>query len=232
LIRSQRLGAASELAGSVAHAISNPLTALFGHIQLMIEISPRRDPGLERLLQLAQRIRSLLSSTLLLFRSDSLNLETEARAKILEDVRAQVAVSPRAGGVNIEIKVEAGLSEIRADGELLRAALVSLVENAIEVTEPGGTVWMEVTSLLDARALEFRVGDAGPGVPERLRKKVLEPFFTTKAMRTGLGLAIAHGVVQGHGGRLSLHGRPGGGTLAIVELPLDASASDLSARAS
>ena len=78
----------------------------------------------------------------------------------------------------------------------------------------------------------IRVLDAGPGIAPDLREKVLEPFFTTKPRGTGLGLAIARGVVAGHRGRLTLLPRPGGGTIASVELPLATDSDGVSARAS
>jgi signal transduction histidine kinase len=82
------------------------------------------------------------------------------------------------------------------------------------------------------RVIEFRIADTGPGVSPALLVKVFEPFFTTKSGGTGLGLAIAQGVVAGHDGRLRLLPRPGGGTIAVVELPLAADPDGVSARVS
>ena len=232
LIRAERLGAAQELAGSVAHSINNPLGALIGQIELMLESSGTRNPRGEYMLQLARRIRDVVTRTLQLSRQVALDLTREDPGRLLEDVCAELGPLGDRAGVDLQLKIEPGLPPLDSDGALLRAALGSLVENAIEVSPEGGTVWLEMESLPSMEVIVIRVLDAGPGIAPDLREKVLEPFFTTKPRGTGLGLAIARGVVAGHRGRLTLLPRPGGGTIASVELPLATDSDGVSARAS
>ena len=231
LIQSERLGATQELAGSVAHAINNPLAALIGRVQMMLEASTPPDPELEQVHQVAQRIRDVVTRTLQLFRQGELDLSSEDPLRVLEDVRA--SLEPLAADkVRLEIKGKAGLPSIEIDAALFRAALGSLAENAVEATRPGGTVWLELDSVPSMNVIEFRIVDSGTGIPPALRDKAFEPFFTTKSGGTGLGLSIAQGVIAGHRGRLTLRSRPGGGTIASVELPLATDADGVSARAS
>ena len=232
LIRAERLGAAQELAGSVAHAINNPLGALIGRIELMLETADTPDPRVEHMLQISRRIKDVVTRTLQLFRQVELDLTRADPGRMLEDVCAELRPLVNRSGVDLQVKIEPGLPPLDADGALLRAALESLVENAIEVSPQGGTVWLELGSVPSMQVIEFRIIDTGPGIAPELREKVLEPFFTTKPGGTGLGLAIARGVIAGHRGRLTLLPRPGGGTIASVELPLSTDADGVSARAS
>lgn len=220
LIQAERLGAAQELAGSVAHAINNPLTALIGQIQMMVESHDPPDPRMQRLDQVARRIRDVVTRTLQLFRQGELDLRREDPKRLLDDVAALLRPLADEARVQVETKCEPGLPGLEVDGPLLRAALVSLGENAIEASPVGGIVELELVAVPSLKVVEFRIRDSGPGMGAKLREKALEPFFTTKPGGTGLGLAIAHGVVAGHHGRLRLLRRPGGGTLATVELPL------------
>lgn len=232
LIQAERLGAAQDLAGSVAHAINNPLTALIGQVQMMLEGSDPPAPGLQRVHQVALRIRDVVTRTLQLFRQGELDLSREDPKQILSDVAASLRPLAEHAGVYIEQKCEAGIPTLEVDGALLRAALGSLAENAVQASYRGTTVELELALVPSMRVIEFRIADTGPGVSPALLVKVFEPFFTTKSGGTGLGLAIAQGVVAGHDGRLRLLPRPGGGTIAAVELPLAADPDGVSARVS
>jgi signal transduction histidine kinase len=102
------------------------------------------------------------------------------------------------------------------------AALVSIGENAIEAMRRGGQLYIESEMLSDAEVVAFRISDTGPGIPRELRERIFEPFFTTRPSGTGLGLAIAQRAVRGHGGRIQIDDRPGGGAVISVEVPLHA----------
>ena len=99
-------------------------------------------------------------------------------------------------------------------------AIINLILNAIEATEPGGRV--EVCTRLDSSGdkIEILVSDTGKGIPDEHLGKIFEPFFTTKEFGTGLGMAITHGFVEQHGGSIDLKSKVREGTTFIVTLPL------------
>ena len=109
--------------------------------------------------------------------------------------------------------------EVHVDRIKLRQAIRNLVANAIEAQPEGGRVRVSV----EARQDEFlvHVHDAGPGVPADLARRVAEPFFTTRAEGTGLGLALVHSIVRLHGGALELSPSPSlcGGAHFVLRLP-------------
>jgi two-component system sensor histidine kinase KdpD len=101
--------------------------------------------------------------------------------------------------------------------------VTNLLENAARFSPPGSEIKVTVASFQGG--VEVRVADQGPGIPEDERQEVFEPFVRRDAGGgrggTGLGLAISRAIVQAHGGRISIEGAPGGGTVVVFRLPVD-----------
>jgi signal transduction histidine kinase len=133
-------------------------------------------------------------------------------------------------GAHVRIDVEGADGTIAADAELLRAALLNLLLNAAQAVGEHGTIQVRTSVTQDSAIVEIR--DNGPGIPEALREKVLEPFFTTKSRGGGLGLPIARRSAELHGGSLGLACPDGGGTVATLTLPLPAARPVVSTRTS
>jgi two-component system, NtrC family, sensor histidine kinase HydH len=101
----------------------------------------------------------------------------------------------------------------------VRQALRNLVANALQAQPEGGVVAVSIA--LDAGDVVLRVQDAGPGIPNHLRARIAEPFFTTRAEGTGLGLALVHSIAELHGGRLEISSAaaPLGGADVAFRIP-------------
>ncbi|MGE5506598.1 MAG: sensor histidine kinase, partial [Actinomycetota bacterium] len=114
------------------------------------------------------------------------------------------------------------LPKILGDRTRLIQVFQNLLSNAIEAMSPGGRLTVEAaTCMHDSRpSVEVRIVDTGPGIPDDARAQVFEPFFTTRAKGTGLGLTIVSRLVQAHGGAIFLDPAPTGGTAARVIFPL------------
>ena len=107
-----------------------------------------------------------------------------------------------------------------ADRIKLRQAIRNLVANAVDAQPGGGRI--EVVLAQEGDDVAIRVSDAGPGIPAEVARRALEPFFTTRADGTGLGLALVHTIAQLHGGRCDIERRPSplGGATVILRFPL------------
>ena len=219
LLRAERLSITEAMAGSVAHSVNNPLAALLGTVEMALAQMVDPYVAFERIHHLARRIEGVVEGTLRLFRGGRMNLEPQSCRALFERVIREIEPRAQRNGIRIEHKVAPELPLLAADGAMLSAALTCIAENALQVTPDGGEILLEAEALRNDRIVRFRVSDAGPGIPEALRARVVEPFFTTKGGGTGLGLAIANGVVQGHKGSLRFDSRPGGGTIVTIELP-------------
>lgn len=219
-VEAQRLSAKEDLAAAVAHSINNPLAALIGMATMLVESSPTPDPMAQRIVHLAGRIRKVVDGTLRLFRRGALELTPERPADMIREVAALLRETAAARGITVETDFDEGLPTVIVDRSMIHSALVCLAENAIDAMRDGGMLRFEAELMLEPQVLELRVVDTGPGIPEELRQKVLEPFFTTKGGGTGLGLSIASGIVQGHRGRMRIESPPAGGTCVVIELPV------------
>ncbi len=218
LVAAERLSAAEEMAGAVAHAVNNPLTALLGTVEMAQQAMLDPQTALERIRLLAKRIEDVIQGTLRMYRRGEVDLQPEAPELLIERVKSEIGPRALKSQVELICSIEAGLPSVLADRTLLGSALTCIAENALQASQDGGRVWLEAEQIHDGRVVRIRISDEGPGIPTHLRAKVLEPFYTTKSGGTGLGLSIASGVVHGHGGTLRIEDRPPQGTSISVEL--------------
>jgi signal transduction histidine kinase len=219
LMEAQRLATAGEMAGEIAHAIFNPLTVLIGTVQMRIEASRQVDPDDETILRLAQRVATIVERMLLMSRRGRMQPEDVPPACLVADLREEMAERCRSNGVEIIEWLEPDLPDARVDRALLTMALVQIADNAVDAMASGGKLSLSVERVPGADALRFRIQDTGSGIPPDLTTRVLEPFFSTKAHGTGLGLTIARGVIQGHEGNIRFKSQKQVGTEVIVEIP-------------
>jgi len=219
MLQSERLRTTEELAASVVDAISNPLLALLGTAEMALEDTLAPKVALQRILRLGDRIESVLDSTLRLIRSGGLELELHSVSALCE--RLHTEIRPRARTAEVELAWDVGrdLPPLAADASLLVAALSSIVDNALHVTPRGGRIDLTASAVRRGSIVRFAIEDTGPGIPELVRNRILEPFFSTRARGNGLGLSIAQGIIHGHKGTLRFAPRAPQGTTVTVELP-------------
>jgi PAS domain S-box-containing protein len=230
LIEAERLGTAGAMAGGIAHAIYNPLTVLIGTVQMRMEASRRVDPHDEMILRLAQRVVAIVEGMLTLSRRGCMHLEDVTPARLVADLREELAERCRSQGVEIVEWLDSELPEILVDRALMTAALARIAENAVEAMNSGGKLSLAVERVPGADVVGFRIRDSGPGIRPDLQSQIFQPFFTTKPSGTGLGLAIARGIIHGHEGSLRLTSEEGAGTEVIVEIPRRGLRGSLSGR--
>lgn len=234
LAHSERLRSLGELASGVAHDFNNLLTSILGHTQLLLSEYPKTEMAEE--LQIIERaaldgaatVRRLQS-----FAQTSRSLPAEA-VELSEIIDESLAITrPRwrdalqSWGFQITIvrEIEA-LPAFAGDGPGLRELVTNLVLNAVDAMPQGGTLHLrarpvasEHSPLRQPSAL-LEVSDSGVGMSPEVRDRIFDPFFTTKGPRgTGMGLAMAYGIVQRHQGQISVQSEPGRGSTFTVFLP-------------
>jgi signal transduction histidine kinase len=230
LVQGETLRALGELAGGAAHHLNNLLTIVVGRIQLM-----RRHVTEERLarnLEIVERaakdgaevVRRLQQFAGMRRTAEPRTVDLNHIVKdVLEMTRGRWQDAARAHGT--EITVESHLTplpQMPGDAAALREMLTNIVFNAVDAMPRGGHLTMN-TNVSGTTAV-VTVADTGLGMPEDVRLRAHEPFFTTKGVRaTGLGLSVAFGIVRRHGGELNIQSEVGHGTSVRVVLPLPAS---------
>jgi signal transduction histidine kinase len=218
----RRLAALGEMAAGVAHEVRNPL----GAIQLYSGLLRTQcsGAGLEPALDLIEKIdagiqaiEAVVQDTLALAPRDR-GLSRCRLQTIVERARDATLKTLTVCGVHLETQSTDTDLCVRADADGLQRVVVNLIVNAAEASPQGRTVRVTVGAVAGGEA-ELRVRDEGCGLPEEILHRIFDPFFTTKQQGTGLGLTIAHRLVEAYGGRLRAANRPEGGAEFVITLP-------------
>lgn len=221
LIRKERLATMGELAGSVAHGVRNPLSGIRASAQMARQQTD--DPAVKETLtsiisesdRLEQRVRALLDFS----RPFQPTIAAVDVASILESVRRSIEPHAQRLGVEIEISVEPDSASAACDGNFLEEALLELAGNALRIMgEAGGH--LRFSSGESDDQIWIRVEDDGAGIPENVRSRVFDLFFTTRPDGTGMGLAVVKRIIDALGGTISVRSELGRGTTFEISLPL------------
>ncbi len=225
LRKTEKLAAIGQLAAGVAHELGAPLSVIDGKAQRLLRAlddpgqASGHDPAAlqERLggllREIRHEVRRLEQTVRQLLEFGRCNLGRRRRVPadhLAQSAAASVSEESLLAGVSVEVFGPVPAPQLVSDPLRVEQALVNLLRNAIQAT-PGGRV--RLTWLISEDEVGFAVEDDGPGIREELQARIFEPFFTTKAPGegTGLGLAVVHGIVEEHGGRIELEASPLGG---------------------
>ena len=223
LVQRERLAALGELAAIVAHEIRNPLGAVFnaiGAIRHQAEASKgsRLATLLAILEEEATRMNDIVGDLLDFARPVSAALRPEHIEGIVVEA-LDAATHDAAGPVTVERDLEDNLPAVPVDGRLIRQAILNIGLNAVQALGVrGGTLTLRMKN--DGGDVLIEIADTGPGIPSEHAARVFEPFFTTRASGTGLGLTVVKRIVDVHHGETSLRTEPGKGTTFQIRLPV------------
>jgi PAS domain S-box-containing protein len=234
LRRSDRLAALGTLAAGLAHEIKNPLTSLLTfsrHLQRRFDDPAFREKFQRVVPHELERINAIVERLLELTRPVRLDFQPIRASSLLERAVDLYANQIEAKHVRIAREYARDLPRIQADAEHLYRALVNLVGNALDAVAAGGRItvracWADGGSTAGRRAsprqVRIEVEDDGPGILDADADRIFNPFFTTKDGGTGLGLALAHKIVEEHGGTIDFSSVAGRGTTFRITLPVRA----------
>ena len=236
LLQAQKMESVGQLAGGIAHDFNNQLGIILFDVDLLLETVPPDDPAhadLEKIRKVVMRSAELTRKLLLFSRRQhleqqalNLNRHITEMQKVLsrllrEDIAVELSLAPR-------------LSQVSADPGSVDQLLINLAVNARDAMPDGGRLFVETDNVeVDAaycrvhsqarpgRFVRLCVRDEGAGMDHATLERVFEPFFTTKAVGkgTGLGLAVVYGIVEAHGGWITVESRLGRGSRFDVFLP-------------
>lgn len=222
LVQSEKLASLGQLAAGAAHEINNPLTAILGYSEVLIEdsmIGPQQRGVAERLREQARRTKMLVTNLL----SFARQMPAE---KTLLDITAVLGsavqlrqLDLKGKSIRMQVQNEGLLPAVRGDANQLLQVFFNIVSNAVDAMEDAGGGVLTLKTFRDGGNVVIEFTDTGAGIKEP--SLVFDPFYTTKPVGrgTGLGLSICYGIVQEHGGQITCCNRPEGGATFRVELP-------------
>jgi signal transduction histidine kinase len=218
------LSMAGQLAASFAHEIKNPLAAAIGCVDLVREaLDEGQDPG--QLLSIIQG--SLDRATRVVHQLQELHTRSEQEEKqpadlneLVEGVLALSGKKARTAGVEVSWERAEALPSLPVMVDGMQQVFLNLVLNAIEAMPGGGHLSVRIVRTHRPARIGIRFADDGPGLKPGIRDRLFEPFRTTKAEGSGLGLFISHNIVHQHGGFIEVESAAGQGTKFTVWLPV------------
>lgn len=207
--------------GAVTHEFKTPLTGILLNADSLLNTymsEEEQQEALGAIQSQGQWLERLVQKLLkLLTLKQEIAPEPVSARSLLEQVRESTAEVLRQRGVKLDI--QCGMEVFQGDGDLLRSALVNLVDNASKAAQPGQTVW------LTASDHRLEVADQGAGIPPEALKHITEPFYMADRSRSkrqggvGLGMTLVKEIVAAHGGSLEVDSTPGVGTIVRIKLP-------------
>lgn len=229
LVQSEKLSALGHVAATMAHEIGTPLNSISGYIQLMLtegtgsEVMTKRLKIIESQLdRLTQTIRNLLHST----RQPSPQLQALDINQLLENIVTLTQPGMSMRGVRLIRNLNSSTPAISGDPGLLQQVFLNLVNNALDAMPRGGILTLSTeggqVSGANGRFVEVAVRDTGTGMSSEVKRKALEPFFTTKdpGKGAGLGLSICEEIIRSHHGKMEIESEEGKGSTIRVHLPV------------
>lgn len=241
MVQMEKMASLGKLSASVAHELNNPLAGILAYAKLLKKkvaksgqqlgalgqgFSPENlkeiNDELTMIADESARCGSIVNNLLLFSRQKVGEFQRQNVAPIIEQSLKLIAHHLTMSNVKCEVTLPSTPIEIICDAEQIEQALIALEINAIEAMPEGGNLKIELESVQGGNAIQIKVVDTGVGISAEDLDHVFEPFFTTKkdGKGTGLGLAVVHGVVERHNGRIEVESKLNFGTAFTITLPV------------
>ncbi len=221
LLRTEKLAALSRLAAGVAHGLNNPLTAILGEVVILRQRcqQPELVSGLDLIEKQAWRCAALVRDLVAFAGAEQRKVQPLDVHALLESALSQAALAAPAQEVQVLRQYWPEPLVVTGNMEQLQQALVNVIGNAYQAMAGGPPGQLILRSRRTEAGLRLEVADSGSGIEPAALPYIFDPFYSRRPDRTGLGLSVALGLVQGHGGRIWAESEAGRGTTVFIELP-------------
>jgi len=223
LLQSEKLAAMGRLTSQIAHELNNPIYGIMNTLELLkTEIPPesKRRKILELSLSETQRLAEILRNMLSFSKPEEEKRRPVKMNELIEGILLVMEKQMRESNIKVETSFDDEIPEVMASTNQMRQVMLNILKNAKEAMPKGGTLTVR-TSKEDKNVL-IHVLDTGVGIPEEVRDKIFEAFFTTKqkVKGVGLGLSVCYGIIKDHGGEIKVESEEGKGTIFTIRLPI------------
>jgi signal transduction histidine kinase len=211
------------LTSQIAHELNNPIYGIMNTLELLkTEIPPesKRRRILELSLSEIQRLSEMLRNMLSFSKPEEEKRRAVKIGELIEGILLVMEKQMKESNIQVEASFDPGIPEIMASTNQMRQVMLNMFKNAKEAMPRGGTLFVR-TSREDDRVL-IHIQDSGIGVPDAIKDKIFDAFFTTKqkVKGVGLGLSVCYGIIRDHGGEIKVMSEEGKGTTFTISLPI------------
>ncbi len=230
----EKMATVGKMAAVVAHEINNPLSGILTYAKLLrkwldhgVTAWDKRKDAIDCLDLIAgesRRCGELVKNLLTFSRTPPMNLQTTDLNSIVERAARLVQHQCELNGIQLQLQPGQDIPMVRCDPSQIEQVLLALMMNAIDAMPRGGNLWVRTSLSGCAEEVTTEVRDDGVGIPADILPHIFEPFLTTKESGVGLGLAISHGIVERHNGRIEVASELGKGTTFTITLPIESTA--------
>ncbi len=221
LIQYERLSIVGEMAAKIAHDIRNPMTAIGGFAKRMLVRERGEELNknyLQIIVQEVDRLEKILNDILSFTRPSLPRFRPADLNQIIHSACEVLAPELEKCGITCTERFSPALPRMQLDSDQMRRLYINLIKNAVEAMPEGGA--LTITTTLDNDLVTVATADTGTGIPEEVMDKIFEPFFTSKATGSGLGLTLATQIVHSHGGTIEVRKGEPAGTIVTMQLPV------------
>ncbi len=221
LSRAEHLSTLGEMVAGISHEIRNPLGIIKSSSELLKKKMASYDPSNsipDIIIEESIRLNYIITDFLNFAKPRIPNLMACDVEAVLEKNINFLASHIEKEGYTVEKYYDNNIPEITADSDMLYQAFLNILINAMQAMPEGGKIHVAIQSTDNTVKIFFE--DEGEGIPQDLMEKIWDPFFTTKAKGTGLGLGIVKNIIESHSGSVQISARPGAGARVKVELPV------------
>jgi two-component system NtrC family sensor kinase len=226
LVQAAKMSALGQLVSGVAHELNNPLSVIIGYGQLLLsrDVPATMRRPVELMVAQGDRMAKIVRNLLFFARQRPPERAAVKLQAVIEQTLVLRTNQLTLSGITVETEFAPDLPEITGDAQQLEQVFLNLLlnaEQAILEVRPQGRIRVRTRVSADSRTIYADVVDDGPGILPEALSRVFEPFFTTKTVGsgTGLGLSVSYGILEEHGGKLSVQSKPGE-TIFTIELPV------------
>ncbi len=227
LIQSHKLKAVGTLTAGVAHELNNPINNMMLTVHMLKEDYKELSDGeklemIDDLINETDRSKKIVTNLLDFARESESRMEPLDIGTVIQETLDLASNQINLKGARVKLTIDSELPHVHGDKQQLCQVFLNLIFNALDVTQKGGAIEIDVGKGDNPDYAVVAVTDHGPGIPDHILQSVFDPFFTTKSMQggTGLGLSVSQGIIAKHGGEIRVSTEMNAGTTFFVELPV------------
>ncbi len=222
----EKLVAMGQLAAGVAHEINNPLGIILCYVDLLKRQLADFPQGLKDLHTIEKQTlncKRIVTDLLQFARGEESVKNVIDLNRILTEVAGIFTHQCKKQKIRLTLDLDEDLASMGLDADKFKQVLVNLLMNALQAIDGSGDIRIATRYVDEQKAALITVSDNGPGIPVEIRSRIFDPFFSTKKIdeSTGLGLSVSYGIIQEHGGEITVNSEPGQGSEFTIVLPVE-----------